>query len=364
MKGEANMKSLFISLTVVMVFSLSPILSYAQDDQSTQGSAIAQPLVREGTLASALADALKLGAAADEVEAESLLSGAGIAPRNGWIADYPVTPDIVGELQDSVGQAADAGKLPMGRDDALKILQDVLNEYNLMVEGASGQVPADASAPVYPDATALSSYYYDEGPPVVTYYAPLPDYAYLYSWVPYPFWWSNFLFSGFYVLNDFDVRERDHRRDHDHDQGRGEFISNHFHDSGTGRMMRIDPANRSHSGVFQAGRGTGWSTPAARSNAEAVFNGARQRSGGGEVRGFRGYGVTTPSPGAGSTVFEHSENRPFEHAASDRGFQSRSSAGQLPAMRSVPRGGYNQSGGNRAFGGFHGGGEIRRGRNR
>ena len=38
---------------------------------------------------------------------------------------------------------------------------------------------------------------------MVTYYAPPPDYYYLYSWVPYPFWCDEFWFGGFFILNDF-----------------------------------------------------------------------------------------------------------------------------------------------------------------
>ena len=64
---------------------------------------IEQQLVREGEFAVRLASTLGVSAAADEVEAESRLGEVGITPRNGWIADYPVTPDIVGELQKAVG---------------------------------------------------------------------------------------------------------------------------------------------------------------------------------------------------------------------------------------------------------------------
>ena len=54
------------------------------------------------------------------------------------------------------------------------------------------------------EPTVIDNYYSDEGPPVVTYYAPPPDYAYLYAWDPFPFWCGGFWFPGYYVLNDFD----------------------------------------------------------------------------------------------------------------------------------------------------------------
>jgi hypothetical protein len=41
----------------------------------------------------------------------------------GWIADYPVTPDIIGELQSSIGAAADSGRLALNKDAAMMALQ-------------------------------------------------------------------------------------------------------------------------------------------------------------------------------------------------------------------------------------------------
>ena len=46
-----------------------------------------------------LAEALKLGPVADEAKAEELLSGLGIEPKNGWIAEYPVTPEVLGDIE-------------------------------------------------------------------------------------------------------------------------------------------------------------------------------------------------------------------------------------------------------------------------
>lgn len=51
--------------------------------------AVAPPLVREGDFAFELAEALKIGTPQDEAAAESMLASIGIAPHNGWIADYP-----------------------------------------------------------------------------------------------------------------------------------------------------------------------------------------------------------------------------------------------------------------------------------
>ena len=101
------------------------ILAHAQTGPplATNSSPISQPLIREGTLAVKLAGDLKLGITEDEAEAEDLLSSAGIVPRNGWIADYPVTPDIVGELEVGIAAAATGGRINLSTIAALQALQ-------------------------------------------------------------------------------------------------------------------------------------------------------------------------------------------------------------------------------------------------
>ena len=92
---------------------------------STQAPPIAQSLIREGDFAIKLVESLKIGQTTNEAEAESMLASIGIAPKNGWIADYPVTPDIIGELQSAIGSAVDSRKLGMNRDEAVKAFQDL-----------------------------------------------------------------------------------------------------------------------------------------------------------------------------------------------------------------------------------------------
>lgn len=333
---------------------------------------IAQPLVREGDLAVKLAEALKLGSAASEAEAESVLGSVGIVPRNGWIADYPVTPDIIGELQNAIGEAAAAGKLAMGRDEALKASQEVLSESHLSIRtgGLVQQGSTAATGANYPESPVINNYYYDEGPPVVTYYAPPPDYAYMYTWVPYPFWWWNFWYPGYFILVDFHVPVYGYGYG-----GHAVYVSNHYRDVRTGGISRIDPANRAHGGTIPDRRGAGLSSPSARSGAQAIL----RRSQGGALTGtsrvFRGYGERPPT-GTRPSAFQRPRNSQFERAASDRGFQSRSHAGritnQVPGGRAVSpgvphqnQGGGGASGGPRRDvrggpggdgGGFHGGG--------
>lgn len=232
------MKGLISILSLLAVLIFTPAVVSADSYETAANPPISQPLVREGTIAVKLVFALSLGATDNEVEAESLLGGVGIAPKNGWIADYPVTPDILGELQASVVEAAQAGRITMRKDEALKAFHDVMSEHNLVVAGDASGRTGDESASAYPDSTVINNYYYDYGPPVVTYYAPPPAYSYLYSWVPYPFWWWNFWFPGFFVLVDFHKTIIVDRHP--------VFLSNHFFDRRIGKIFRIDPVRRFH----------------------------------------------------------------------------------------------------------------------
>jgi len=229
------MKTLLVILATIMVFAMVAI-TYGQAYQTDNGSPpISQPLVREGTVALTLVDVLALGKTTSEAEAESLLSAAGIAPRNGWIADYPVTPDIAAEIRDAVADAA--GSLTMDQATALAAYDSAMSQYNLALRpDTSGETTDAMEAGSYSDPTELNDYYAEQGPPVVTYYAPPVAYANLYSWVPYPFWWWNFRFRGFFVLVDFHrpFFFRGHRF----------FVSNHFFDRDDHRFRRIDADDR------------------------------------------------------------------------------------------------------------------------
>jgi hypothetical protein len=339
---------------------------------ATQPPPIAQTLVREGDFAIRLAEALKIGLAKSEAEAESMLASVGIAPQNGWIADYPVTPDVIGELQNAIGSAVDSGKLAMNKDEATKAFQNLTAQQGLPVRADANSRYGGAEPPPrdygdYSSPEVINNYYYKQSPPIVTYYPPPWDYYYLYSWVPYPFWCSGFWFRGFFCLRDFNrfifVN------------GRRGIVSNHFIDPKTRRVVPIDPARR----------GTG-------KPAHTVANGPRPR------------GFTSPEASRGATsIFERSHERakpgnsissgtfrsaPARQAAPNRSSNSSSFGGRAGTARPpatnywmggsqtgiVPRnmglnpfshqGGFgNRSGmgfgssmGGRSFGGFHGGG--------
>jgi len=258
-----------LSAALILVLWLPAILCA----QEAQPPSVGAPLVREGDFAVQLSSALGLENASEEVEAESWLGSVGIAPRNGWIADYPVTPDIVGELQASVGSAADANRILISRDEALDLFVAVCTQFGLSVTPYTGATVAKPpSCDNYPNPLTIDGYYSSEGPPVVTYYCPPPDYYYLYAWVPYPFWWTGFWFSGFFVLHDF------HRPFFVHN--RVKFVSNHFNDVKRNRVFRIDPVTR-FNGKTYAGIGARRSknfvsTGVPRSDRD-VFNAPRER---------------------------------------------------------------------------------------
>jgi hypothetical protein len=276
---------------------------------------VAQTLVREGDFAIKLAAELDLGSPENEASAEDMLTAAGVAPVNGWISDYPMTPEVLGQIQSSFADAAADNKLPMTTEQATKGLYDLASRMGLPTPAGSGaaldqgpQLPADQSNRI------VNNYYNGQGPPIITYYAPPPDYVYLYDWVPYPVWWFGFWFPGFFISHDFSTvvvfRSFDHdRRDHDgrrfdrDDHGRRGIVSNHVFDRVTGRVARVEPVVRiSNNGIrvmttlrLESGRtfrtmgeirseqrvpgntvrtfgGGRFSTPEARKNAGAIYN--------------------------------------------------------------------------------------------
>ena len=254
-------------LIIMMSFALLviPFSIYGQSAQESAGAPpVSQTLVPEGQFALKLATALKLGAPKNEAQAEDMLTSAGIMPKNGWIADYPVTPNIIGELQDSVTTAADAKKLPMAKDDALKALQGLTTQFGLAISPGSGQY-AESQPPTsseYVQPQEINNYYYDEGPPVVTYYPPPWDYYYLYGWVPYPFWCAGFFFPGFFVLNDFDIIVGGFHHHHFR-------ITNHFFDPRTHAFGWVNPANHSWTRSLHT---TTFRSTAARNAASSIFS--------------------------------------------------------------------------------------------
>jgi len=228
-----------IAMALALLLMSSPAVYPQAKQTTTTPPPVAPTLVREGDFATRLVSALEIGTAEDETEAENILASAGIAPKNGWISDYPVTPDILVELQDAVAAAADSYRLPMGKDEALAVLDNLSADLGLHVSSHSSEDYAATSPPAsaqYTQPTVINNYYYREGPPVVTYYTPPSDYLYLYAWVPYPFWYCRFFFSGFFILHDFHKVSVIHKR--------VVVVSNHVFHRHHRRFYKIDPVKR------------------------------------------------------------------------------------------------------------------------
>ena len=112
-------------------------------EAGTQAPPIAQTMIREGEFAVKLAESLKMGQPKSEAEAETMLTSVGIAPKNGWIADYPVTPDIIGELENAIGSAVDSGKVGIKKEAAVKAFQDLSTQHGLPVKVNERQNPIE-----------------------------------------------------------------------------------------------------------------------------------------------------------------------------------------------------------------------------
>ena len=275
------MKRMYLAVVagLLLMVPITVGVAYAADT-SKSPPPIGQTLVREGDYAVKLAQALKVGPATTEADAENALVAVGIAPKSGWISDFPITPDIISELQSSVDVAAGSGKLAMSQADAYSTFQALNTEAGLSITpgepaakiteyNSEGQ-QVYSEAPAYEDQAAIDNYYAEEGPPVITYYTPPPDYEYLYAWDPYPFWWGGYYFPGYYVLNDFVIfadfdHDGHHHGGHHHDGHWGEgghdwhnnggghnrgdwqnhgMISNHVTDRNSNRTVSIDPVSR------------------------------------------------------------------------------------------------------------------------
>ena len=311
------MKKIIIVASLVTLL-LMPSFVFSQTEQMATGAPpIAQTLVREGDFAIKLVEALKIGTAKNEGEAETILGSSGIAPKNGWIADYPVTPDIIGELQSAIGGAADAGKLPMKKDEALKALQDLTASLDLpVVADPSGSYTGSKPRRdygSYSDPTVINNYYYTEGPPVVTYYPPPWDYHYLYSWVPWPFWFHGFSFHGFFVLRHFHRPIFLHKRI--------VVVTNRVFDPVAKKVFVVDPvrrgAGRIAAGEFNRTGTSGFNSVDARRGAASIVERSRERTSG------PGSGMTvrpsTPMGRGEDSVGQSIPDRPMERGQAGTG---------------------------------------------
>lgn len=291
---------------------------------------IEQPIVREGEFAVELATALNLTSSRDEAAAENSLAAVNIAPRNGWISDYPMTPDIIAEVRDSAARAASAGSLNMSEADAGQTVDKVSTALDLPIKMSAERYSYDSSSSSrseYESAPALpppppegSEYgeppeaeeYYDEyGPPIVTYYPPPWDYYYLYDWVPWPFWWGGFGFGGFFILGDFDMHHHHHHDGDPNNRNTNTRVTNHVQNA-NGTVSRINAVTRA------AGAGTGTSsTPAGtgKSTQGSRFSSANAQAGARSIMN-RQMGLTANTAGASNASRNAASSGPSRNMGS------------------------------------------------
>ncbi len=202
------MKKLKLLLMAVGLL-LIPMVYQVQSTQNQVNPPPVEPvLVRQGDFARSLVEILDLGTAYSEAQAQEMLDDLGIEPKDGWISDHPMTPGIIGELQDAVVKASDYGYLALNRSEALDLFQTLVADYGLPIipddnHANYSESPPSVGSYGYTEPTVINNYYYRTGPPVVTYYPPPSRYYHLYNWFPYPFRWGSFRFSGYFVMNDF-----------------------------------------------------------------------------------------------------------------------------------------------------------------
>lgn len=365
----------WLSILMSASLLLYPFAGFAQDygaqtSQGQQAPPVAQTLIREGDFAIKLAAELKLGNPPNEAEAEDMLARAGVSPLNGWISDYPMTPEIIGQLGDSIAAAAGQGTLRMTAGEATKGLYSLTAQMNL-------PTPAGPSAGTAPEGqanpTVVNNYYYGQGPPVISYYPPPADYGYLYGWVPYPVFWFGFWFPGFFICHNFTTTVVVTNTPF---VSRTAIVSNRIINPVTRTVTVVDPVVRTSRGTVQAttalrtgsgqvfrtvsdmnrgvtmsgvsavrtgtavsGRaaGTGgFRTPEARKGAQAIYTRSLQR--GPERTMIRSSGPRNTAPGRGGRSYN----------APSSGSQGRSMAPGSPSRsynRPVMRdgGGYNRS---------------------
>jgi hypothetical protein len=246
----------WLSIIVAADLLLYPFAAIAVDygsqpSQTQEAPPVAQSLVREGDFAVELAATLDLGNPTDEAVAEDMLAKTGVAPLNGWLSDYPMTPEIVGQLHDSIAKAAGEGRLPMTFDEATRGLNYLTAKMKLPSPAGPGTAENEGTRPHADQSnpTVINNYYYEEGPPVITYYPPPYNYGYLYDWVPYPAWWFGFWFPGFYICHNFTTTVV---------VSNGVFVnrtavvSNRVIDPVTRTVVRVDPVARAGTGTVKS----------------------------------------------------------------------------------------------------------------
>ncbi|MGP8195140.1 MAG: hypothetical protein ACLQSW_05785, partial [Syntrophobacteraceae bacterium] len=346
------MKRVLVILLVAAGLVLAPYAGSVNAQGSTSGRPpVEQPLVSEGEFAVELATALHLTSTHDEAAAENSLAAINIAPRNGWISDYPMTPDIIAEVSDSAARSASSGSLNISEADATRTVDSVSIAMDLPVKvagenytyesssGSSSDYSSSSSSeyqssyaaprPEYTDyvePTDVDQYYDQYGPPVVSYYPPPWAYGYLYDWVPWPFWWGGFGFGGFFILGDFDGHF--HHGDHGHGDHDHHFSNHVTHANGT--VSRVNAVTRA------TGTGTrGSSTLAGASRSSQTLAGASRSTQGSRLSSANAQAgaraiMNRQASRAGNTTGTSTTSRNFASSGSSRNMGNTNGSSRNP----------------------------------
>jgi hypothetical protein len=208
LRKERSMKKITVLLMAVGLLLIPFVYQVHSTQNPILPPSVSPTLVRQGDFAFSLLEALGLGTAYSEAQALEMLGEIGIEPKDGWISDYPLTPDIMEELHNAVLRVADKGYLTMNTLEAANVFNNLAMDYGFPISPDDNRTRTSEAPPSfghydYTSPTVINKYYYHNGPPVVTYYPPPPRYYNLYNWVPYSFWWGDFRFSGYFVLSNF-----------------------------------------------------------------------------------------------------------------------------------------------------------------
>jgi hypothetical protein len=360
-RGKEYEMKRWLSIVAAACLFLYPFAALSEDygsqsSQTQQGPPVAQPLVREGDFAVKLAAELDLGTPTNEAIAEDMLVRAGIAPSNGWLSDYPVTPEIIGQLQTSIAKAASEGKLSMNSDEATRGLYSLTKQMNLPTPASPGNAASEGEQPpaVKSNPTVINNYYDEQGPPIITYYPPPYYDAYLYDWVPYPVFWFGFWFPGFYICHSFTTVVVTGGGDFDHPVRRG-IVSNRIIDPATRRVALVDPVSRTSAGavrpmtVLRTGNGVAFRNIGDMRRGYAVAGVSRrpERSGALQAEGFR----TPEARRSAGIIYSRSLNRRYTNRGGasstfrGNGIYPQFSRPSERPVRNSPRSEYRSSGG-------------------
>jgi len=239
-------------------------------------------------------------------------------------------------LYKAVGEAADANRLPMSKEEALKKFSELTATMGLLIRPGEDAFLAQAAPQAdygsYSNSSELGSYYYNQGPPLVTYYTPPWDYYSIYRWVPYSFWWGRAWFGGFFILNDFyTYRKVVVVEKHGHRYVTHKRVTNHYYNWKRKRFGRVDPFHRPegyrYAGFRHAWNGRGFGHGQAQRRNEPTYKrystpggsfrerqiGRRDGSLPGENHGFRGRpsmsGINSFRRNEGTRTFQSSAGR-------------------------------------------------------